>query len=254
MACLQSAQGEHADALRTLSTLVRKYPKGDFAPRALYMSARESEFIGTQDSLRQAIQLYTSCAERSETLAAKATIRKAAVMLRLGEHEESEYLIVQLLRQNPNLRAEDKLMANAVMANNKALLGTREGSLEAVEISGKALEDQQLPRWWRFRAFLHHATLCSRAGLYEKALNAYQEVFAMKPASSENPSEAEWHILYSAGSDAIMQLLYLERFADAANMADSIAEWNKDKANPAKRKQFSDWASYIRQTNFVNIP
>ena len=36
VASLQSALGQHVDALRTLNVLLRKYPKGDFAPRTLY--------------------------------------------------------------------------------------------------------------------------------------------------------------------------------------------------------------------------
>ncbi|MBR1982185.1 MAG: tetratricopeptide repeat protein [Akkermansia sp.] len=253
LASLQSAQGEHADARHTLNTLIKKYPKGDFTPRALYMSARESEYIGTQQALQRAIRLYTTCAERSEELAVKATIRRAEVMMRLGQHEESEYLIVQLSRRHPDMRAEDKLMANAVLANNKALLGTKEGRNEAVEISARSLENTRLPRWWRFRALLHHASLCSRADMHERALKAYEECLSMEPAKECAPSPAAWHILYTAGAGAVMQLLYLERFAEAADKADSIANWNQEAAAPEKRKQFSDWAAFIRQTNFVNI-
>lgn len=253
LASLQSTQGEHADALHTLSSLIKKYPKGDFTPRALYMSARESEFIGTQQALQHAISLYTTCAERSDELAVKATIRRAEVMMRLGQHEESEFLIVQLSRKHPDMRAEDRLMANAVLANNKALLGTVEGRNEAVEISARSLEDTTLPRWWRFRALLHHASLCSRADMHERSLKAYEECLSMGPAREYAPSPAAWHILYTAGSGAVMQLLYLERFAEAADKADSIANWNQEAATPEKRKQFSDWAAFIRQTNFVNI-
>ena len=37
-------------------------------------------------------------------------------------------------------------------------------------------------------------------------------------------------------------------------MCDRMAKWNKEYADPAKRKQFADWAQFIRQTNFVNNP
>ena len=49
-----------------------------------------------------------------------------------------------------------------------------------------------------------------------------------------------------------MALLYLERFSEAADKADEIAAWNIEKSDLAKRKQFSNWAQYIRQTNFVD--
>ena len=110
----------------------------------------------------------------------------------------------------------------------------------------------RLPRWWRFRALLHHATLCERAGLFDQALRDYEEVLAMQPATGKAPGKAEWHILYSAGSGGVMQLFYLKRYADAADMADRIAAWNKAEAEPAKHKQVADWAAFIRQTNFVS--
>ena len=258
MASLQSSLGQHVDALRTLNVLLRKYPKGDFAPRTLYMSARESELIGTQDSLKRAIELYNSCASLNDELYAKATIRRAAVMLRLGQIEESEHVLVALLRQKRvMLRDEEKIMANAILANNQAMLGTEEGRLKAIEIVEQSMQATKLSRWWQIRVLLHHATLCARAGMFERALHDYEAILAMNPATGKTPTKSEWHILYSAGAGAVMQLLYLERFAEAANKADSISTWNAENADMAKKKQFSDWAKYIRQTNFVdksNLP
>lgn len=253
LASLQSSLGQHVDALRTLNVLLRKYPKGDFAPRALYMSARESELIGTQDSLKRAIDLYNTCATLSDELYAKATIRRAAVMLRLGQIEESEHVLVGLLRQKRiELRDEEKVMANAIQANSQAMRGTKEGRLKAIEIVEQSLKNSTIPDWWIYRVLLHHGTLCARAGQYDKALQDYNTILGMKPATGKSASKSEWHILYSAGSGAVMQLLYLERYAEAADMADSIAEWNAEQADFSKKQQFRNWAQYIRQTNFID--
>ena len=215
------------------------------------MSARISEQIATMDSLRQAVELYDTCARQNDELRIKATTRKAAVLLRLGQHEESEQILNRMLQTEQNLRSQDKVMAYAVLANNKALLGTPEGRREAVAIAARALEDPALPRWWKFRALLHHATLCARADMFAEALKDYEEVLSMQPAMDENPGAADWHILYSAGSGAVLQLIHLERYTEAADKADQIANWNKEKAHLAKRRQFSDWAEFIRQTNFI---
>ncbi len=252
LASLQSADGQYPEALRTLSTLLRKYPRTDYAPRILYMSARVSELIGTQDSLKRAIELYETCAAKSGDLSIKASIRRAAVLLRLGKHEESEQSLTYLLRKNPDMRLQDKLLANAVLANNKALLGTPEGRGEAVRIAGELLSDPDLPTWWRFRALLHHATLCSRADQHEQALSDYQEVLSLHPATGKSPSDAEWSVLYSAGSGAVSLLLEQKRYPEAADMADKIANWNQEAASHSRRRQFSDWAQFIRQTYFVN--
>ena len=251
LASLQSADGQYPESLRTLNNLLRKYPRTDFAPRALYMSARVSELIGTLDSLKRAAELYETCAARNSELNIKASTRRAAVLLRLGKHEESEQIITHILRTNPDMRLQDKLLAHAVLANNKALLGTAEGRLEAVAIAGELLNKAELPASWRFRALLHHATLASRAGLQEEALRDYREVLSMRPATGKSPSEAEWSILYSAGSGAVSQLLELKRYNEAAEQADQIAGWNKEEASLAKRRQFSDWADFIRQTYFA---
>lgn len=253
LASLQSSLGLHNDSLRTLEVLLRKYPKGDFGARALYMSARESEFIGTHHSLVRAAELYETCANRSDELATKSMIRRAAVLLRLGNHEESEHILTGLLQnKRDKMRDVEIAMAKGVLANNKAMLGTAEGRNEAIEIISHALGELKLPRAWRFRGLLHHATLCARAEQHEQALRDYEEVLNMKPASGASPDKAEWHILYSAGSGIIMQLLYLERFTEAAEKADLIANWNAEHANPDKSKQYSDWAEFIRQTNFVD--
>lgn len=252
LASLQSAQELHVQALQTITTFLRKYPRSDYAERARYMAARESEFIGTQESLQRAAVLYETCAERSEDLAIKAGIRHAAVLLRLGHHDESEHILVRLMRKYPDMRPEDRSMANSVLANNKALLGTKEGRAEAISIVGRTLQETGLPVWWRYRVLLHHATLCSRDGRHEEALRDYEEVLSMKPATGEAPTKADWHILYSAGSGAVMQLLYLKRYNEAAEKCDRIADWNKEKSDLSKREQFSNWAQYIRQTDFVN--
>ncbi len=257
LAHLLAAEGQYTESLRILDTLLRKYPRTDFAPRALYMSARVSEYIASMESLRQAIEFYDACATRSEEHRIKATTRKAAVLLRLGKHEESEQILTHLLRSEKHLRVQDKVMINAILANNKALEGTEEGRRNAVEIAAGSLKDETLPRWWRFRALLHHATLCERADMFAEALKDYNEVLSMQPAMNKDAGPADWHILYSAGSGAVMQLLHLKRYDEAADKADEIAGWNKEHADTAKRRQFSNWAEFIRQTNFIenkNLP
>ncbi len=251
LAHLQATEGLYEDSISTLKSLLRKYPMTDFAPHAMYMAARIRDNMGTMESLKKAAQSYEICAKQSESMRIKATIRKAAVLLRLGNHEEAEQILTHLLRVNTDMRSQDKLMARAVLANSKALQGTEEGRKEAIDIAGIALEDAQLPRWWKQRALLHHATLCERADRYAEALKDYEEVLSMQPAMGTSPSAADWHILYSAGSGAVLQLIHLKRYDEAADKADQIAAWNKEKASLSKRKQFSDWAAFIRQTNFV---
>ena len=257
LAHLQSEVSLYEEALKTLNLLLRKYPRTDFAPRAIFMSASVSEMIGSMEALERAVALYEECAQKSEELRIRALTRKAAVLLRLGKHEQSEQLLNHMLRIYPDMRKQDRIMANAILANNKALLGTDEGRKEAIRIAGIALEDSSLPRWWKFRTLLHHATLCERSGMYQEALKDYETILSLAPASEKAPEKADWHILYSAGAGAVLQLLHLERYTEAAEKADEIANWNKEAAAYSKRKEFSDWAIFIRQTNFVdnnNLP
>ena len=56
----------------------------------------------------------------------------------------------------------------------------------------------------------------------------------------------------SAGAGSVMQLFYLQRYNDAADKAEQIANWNKAEADQTKHKRFANWAEFIRQTNFVS--
>lgn len=253
LAHLLSLQGKHSNALKTLHTLVRNSPDNSpYIARATYMAAQESELVGTLRSLKRAEYLYGRCMDTAPELHTKACIHRAAILVRLGQFDKADELLQHMLRQQaPLLRPEDKVLIYAVQANGQALSGNAEGRNKAVEISAAMVNIPNLPRRWRFRALLHHALFCSRAGMHEQSLEAYRKVLEMNPAMGAKPEQAEWLVFYSAGTGEVVQLLHLERFEEAAIAAEKVAGWNPATANPKRVRQFTNWAKFIRQTRFI---
>ena len=74
------------------------------------------------------------------------------------------------------------------------------------------------------------------------------------PARGAVPSQADWYILYSAGSGAIFQCLRMEQYGKAANLAERIANWHSGQHGSGRpggpmADKFAEWAASIRRTH-----
>lgn len=250
---LLSQQGNHTEAYNTLQSFMEQYPKGDYFLRAMYLAARESELMATEESLQRAIELYTLCSKAESPLAARALIHKASVLTRVGQFEEAQIILNSLLTKQEEITPIETALTNIVLANTYAMKGTRESFQKAVEISARMRDDTSLPRYWRFLVILHHGVICARADLPEAALRDFLELLDMQPAKGEEPGIAEWRSLYTAAAGGISQLLLLGRYAEAADLSDRIADWNPA-AEPFRIQQYRNWARHIRQTYFLTSP
>lgn len=250
LANLYSLQGNHLEAYKTLQAFMERYPKGDYFFKAMYLAARESELMATEESLQKAIELYTLCGKAESPLSARAQIHKASILTRIGKFEDAQIILNSLLDGPKKMSAIDTSLANIVLANTYAMKGTQESFQKAVEISARMRDDTSLPRYWRFLVILHHGVICARADLPEAALKDFLELLDMQPAKGENPGIAEWRTLYTAAAGAISQLLLLERYDEAAKLSERIADWNPA-AEPTRVRQYRAWAQHIRQTFFL---
>lgn len=250
--CL-SAEERHSEARRALLQLVERDPKGDLTPRARFLAARESELIGTLDSLKQAAALYASCAEENNSTATRAVLRQVSLLLRIGSMDEAEAIINNLLRQEDRLNAADKALAYALQANLLVLQGT-EASLQAAVHSGaEMLGSPELPPRWQALTLLHHGQICTRAGKHDLALGDYLSVLRMKPADTASLTERDWRTLYQAAAGAISEYCNGGRFEEAARCAEEAAEWDAsaiEALRPVGRR-FADWAANLRKTHFL---
>lgn len=253
LANLQSQQDNHTAAYKTLQNFMEQYPKGDYFLRAMYLAARESELMATEESLKRAIELYNLCSKAESPLAARARIHKASILTRVGQFEEAQIILNGLLDKPKAINNIETALANIVLANTYAMKGTQESFQKAVEVSARMRDDASLPRYWRFLVILHHGVICARADLPEAALRDFIELLDMQPAKGENPGIAEWRALYTAAAGGISQLLLLGRHEEAAQLSERIANWNPA-ADAVRVRQYRAWAKHIRQTYFLPEP
>ncbi len=255
-AAMHSGLGNHNEALAALLAFVEAHPRSPEAPRALLMAGHEARSIGSLDSLRHAIALYERCAATPSPCARRARLHQASLLARINRRPEARALLVAELN-NPNpLSAEERALATSYLADAWALEGNDAGLDEAIAQVGALLESGEAPEAWIFRLRMLHAVLCSRRGLHEEALADYLLELERMPSLSAVPSEADWFSLYFAGSGAIYQYLRLERYEEAAAMAEHVAKWQSGDAGRAGMpspgplsNKFMEWAASIRQVH-----
>ena len=247
LAHLFSERSMHAEAFRHLMELHQLAGNGDTAAQSLFHAAYEKEQIGTTDSLKEAAATYANCAEKYPDLATKASIRQADVLIRIGRGEEAEHILKHLLSKAEKLTPQDRAHTMITLSNKYTLEGTTEGIERALEIGGKCADDTTLPPHWRYAALLHHAAICSRSGHYRPAYDDYMTILEMNPVSKSTATDRDWSVFHQAAIGAVDSLLELKLFREAANLADRFSDWKSDR----KMKRYAEWATYIRQTNFL---
>lgn len=216
-------------------------------PAMLFTAARASERLNTLPALRRAAELYEHCAATDPAYAARANMRLAAVLARIGHTKEALQLLPDA-ETAADYSAENKVLLTLIRSTALMLEGTPESRAVAVATT-QALKDHrnELPAKQQYLLLLHHGALCSRLGRTEEALNSYTEALALK---SPTPDAAEWNALFFAAAGAVSKYEQLGRYQEAANLADTAAQWNADDAK-GRGAKFREWAQYLRQIHFL---
>lgn len=248
---LLSAEGRHAEALRLLLQLTEEQPKSELTPRARMLAARQAELIGTLSSLKQAADIYGRCAEDNTPFADRCTLRRAAVLSRIGESAQAAEIIRTALRREDAMNAVDKALAYAILANTQVQEGTEDSMRAAVLSASEMLGNTELPPRWQALTLLHHGMICTRARKHDLALGDYIAVLRMKPADAAALEQRDWTTLCRAAAGAIHEYLNLERYEDAAKLAAECAAWDTPLIDNEAREGFRRWAKDIRKTHFL---
>jgi len=248
-----STGGRHHEALDLLADLAAGLPSGEEKARALLLAGRESAALGSLNGLKKAIAYFQSCAEIPSAYNRRARILQAAILAWINRIDEALPIISSLLHNKTEpLSSTDLALAYSVQADIFSLQGTPESQKLALAANENIRQIKNLPENWQLRATLQHATIAARASEREQALEDYLKIIAGKPASSPSPHKAEWHVLYYAGSGAICQYLQLQRYEEAALLAEKLAAWpNPDAAPGPRAEQFAQWGANIRKTHFL---
>ncbi len=255
-----SAAGKHAEALQYLEELTEGMPSGEEKARLTIRAGREAEKLGSLESLNKAISLYSACAQMETALSARAQILKAALLSRLNRGEEARGLLQNTLKNQATLSAHDLALAYSTLSDSWFMEGSEQGKQLALDACQQIFDIPDLPQEWYTRATQQRASLYARFGHHTEALEDYLHILRQRPASGTNPTRAEWVILYYSAAGAIYQHTQLKQYAEAAQLAETIARWpheREEQEQPKtcpegpRAKLFADWAARIRQTHFL---
>lgn len=248
-----SDKGKREEALSLLEALAARQPQGTDKARSLLLAGREAAALGSLHGLKKAIAYFRDCAAIPSPYSHRASIVQAAIQAWINQTDQALPLLQSLLKRPQELTPADHALALSVLADIYSMQGTQEGQREALAANERIRQIEGLPQGWKMRATLQHATLAARAGQHGQALADYLEIIGGRPASSPSPHPAEWYVLYYAGAGAIYQYMELQRYEEAATLAETLAAWpGEEGVAPGPRaRQFAQWGASIRQTHFL---
>lgn len=260
LAKIYSEEGNHRDALLLLEDLAANAKDKDMKARALLLAGRESTQCMTLPSVTKGATLFAAAAEIDSPYRYRAAILNTAVLFRINDAQAAEQKILRIIKEIETERnatpgsthlAEEYAFALTVKADIEAVPGTPEALKQAISTNEQVFSIPGLTQAWHSRAYLQQATLCSRVGWNERALLDYKNIINSLPASAKQATPDKAYILCLSGTGAIACLLKMEKWEEAADMADSIAEHPIGKEFEERTKHFKEWSRMIRKTHFL---
>lgn len=258
LAAALSDCGQHSEALQLLEELMEETSSGEEKARLMIRTGREAERLGSREALDEAVSLYSACERTDTPHARRATLLKAALLSRLNREEEARGLLLNMLKHKDTLPLQDLALAYSILSDSWSMEGSDEGKQQALDFCDQIFQLSGLPKAWYTRATLQRACLHARFGHHSEALEDYLNLLRQRPAAGDKPDKSEWFILYYSAAGAIYQHVQLKQYAEAAQLAETIANWpdtQKDQpdARPTgpRSQLFEDWAARIRKTHFL---
>lgn len=249
-----SRSGRHAEARDVLLSLAATQIAGTEKATTLLYAGNECVACATLPSLQHATKLYTECARMSSSVAPAAIIEEAAVLTRINRCGEAIDLLESLseTQLSPELRAHRL----TVLADAYAFCQDSQSLDRAMSTSSAILRIPNLPHDWLMRARLQHASQAAHAKLDEVSLDDYMHVVNEHDKHTCSPGNVCDFFYYYAGTGAVYRLICMNRFNEAAELADHIADWSGSAStdiprDPKKAKAFREWARAIRSTHFL---
>lgn len=249
-ASLLAEMQQNEEALEKLTTLLQHETTPHFRARAFLMIGRIYSSMETMETLRKAVGYFEQCAKTDTWYADLATAFQASILVRFGELEKAQNLLNALLqKKGREMRLDVKAYVYSVLADSWALSSRVDAHDEAVRACATILQENELPREWRNRLLLQHATLCARYDRHQEALESYLELLNADPVAAEHPSQGDWFLLYYAGAGAISSYLETGEYSKAADIAERVGMWRTSFPEEFKipSTRFLEWAKLIRR-------
>ena len=250
-----SQNGQHAEARDILLALAAEQPTREQKAVTLLYAGKECAACATLPSLQHASKLYAECARMDTPLTTLASIEQATILTRINRRAEA----LDILESLPREKLSSELSARhlSALADAYAAGDGVQSAQRALEVSSAILKIPKLPHAWSMRARLQHASQAIRAKLDAIALDDYLHVVHEHDLPTDVPSPSCVFYYYYAGAGAVYRLTCMNRFEEAAQLADHIAAWpnstEPDSAPryPERAKAFREWARAIRSAHFL---
>lgn len=249
-----SKSGEHTAASDILLELATKQPPGADKAATLLYAGKECSACATLSSLQHAVQLFAECARSESPLAPLAIIEQATVLTRINRCDEALALLEPMAHEK--LNAELQARRLTALADAYSFSEGPDHDELSLAASGQILSIPDISHVWTTRAYLQHAFMAARAKSDELALQDYLHVLREHEVDGFPLNEACTFFYYYAGAGAVYRLVCMERFEEAADLAEHIAQWSGSgksdfPLDPKKSASFRDWARAIRSTHFL---
>ena len=250
LASLMTVSRRHREeAMDMLRRAIAEQPRGDNVPQALMLLAECTAQAGNAPALKEAVALHERAAAHADKATAQqARIRRASLLVRLGDTQEAADDMRRILQEETPAPREDALarlvLANALQTGDEAARAEALSRVQELVDNGLSA----LPRDWQFTVLLAHGMRCARMGEEEPAIETFQRILDMEPAlHTRDRKDEEWIFLYRAACGKISLLLKLGAYTEAVELADRMARWNTEHINPKWPQSFLKWADEIRQ-------
>ena len=246
----------HSEALDLLLKQAQTQPADENRADTLLFAGHEACKLGSLAALEEAVQLYEQSARQSSPLSPRAVIEQAATLVRINRTHEALALLHRLEQQTTPLHPGDRAHLLTVLADAHGLDMTPQSLATALACSERIETIPGISQAWRVRGYLQHAALCTRMGRHEEALADYRKALQAERARANANEPRSCFLLYYAAAGAVYQLLQMERYEEAANLADRAGAWPNLPNEPAgpKSEAFKRWAQSIRQTHYLPLP
>ena len=260
LAKVYSEEGNHRKALILLENLAANTKDRTMKARALLLAGRASTQCMTLPSVTKGAALFEAAAAIDSPYRFRAAILNTAVLFRINDETEAALRINRIIREIETARtatpgsthlAEEYAFALTVKADIEAIPGTPEALKTAIDTNAQVFTIPGLTEEWHRRAYLQQAILCGRVEYNERALLSYKNIINGLPAIAKQASSDKAYMLALSGTGAIACLLKMEKWEEAADMAETVANHPIAKEYPARTKHFKEWSRMIRKVHYL---
>lgn len=260
LAKIYSEEGNHRDALTLLEELANNTTDKNLKARALMLAGRESTQCMTLPAVTKGAALFEAASKIDSPYKFRAGILNTAVLFRINDAAKGELKINRIIREIEAEReatpgsthlAEEYAFALTVRADIESIPGTPDALKKAIATNEQVFKIPGLTQEWHSRAYLQQAIFCTRVDWNERALLNYKNIITNLPATAKQASPDKAYILCLSGTGAIACLLKMQKWAEAADMADSISNHPIGQVFSEKTKHFKEWARAIRKIHFL---